>query len=684
MKNLPERRAKWIRLRVSIMLLLLLVGVGTVVRRAWELQVEAASPLAKMAEEQHQLSLRLAPKRGTIYDRNGAELAVSVEVDSVWANPRLLKKQGATPAAVTAQLRSVLPALDAKRIHQRLSSDRYFVWIRRHITPRQAAAIKQLKLPGVAMSKEARRFYPNRELASHLLGFANVDGKGIEGLELALEDRLRGRIESTAATRDRHGSVVFSEEFLDDRATQGEDIVLSLDKSIQHRAEQELAYAVQHYEARAGSVVVMDPHNGDVLAMANYPSYNPNDPGESPPANRRNRAVTDRFEPGSTVKMFTVASALESGAIRPNQRIDCGQGLLQIGEFIIHDTHKWGRLTPTEILVHSSNIGISRIGLSMGKARMFRSLRRYGFGEKTDVGLPGEAQGILRHYSKWYDMDAATVPFGQGMSATAIQLAVATSAIANGGKLLKPVLIKRVQSARGELLEENKTELRRVAVAGWAANRVARMLKEVASEEGTGVEAAIDGYEVAGKTGTAQKADYIAGGYARNKWIASFAGFVPANNPRLAIVVVIDEPTVEHTGGTVAAPVFRRVKLAALHHLGVPSDGRSKTLLAAHKGAKRKDTRQDTDMLPGIIPASYLKSNNASSTLQEQTTVPYLIGKSARAAIVMTYRSNLELTLSGSGVVSSQQPQAGALVVPGSRLQVELAEPDYVKTGQGG
>lgn len=682
MKSIQGRRVRWIRVRVGMLTALLLVGVGIVVHRAWELQVKGAERLAQMAKEQHERSLRLAPKRGTIFDRNGAELAVSVEVDSVSANPQVVKKARLHPVTVAQYLASVLPGLDVPKIARRLSSDRRFVWVQRHVTPRQASAVKALRLPGIEMSREARRYYPNRELAAHVLGFANVDGRGIDGLELALDERLRGRIETMPATRDRRGSIVFSEQFLDDRATQGEDVVLTIDKTIQHRAEQELVAAVEQSRAKAGSLVVMDPHTGEVLAMANYPSFNPNDPSTFPVASRRNRAVTDRFEPGSTIKMFTMASALSLGTVSPNQRIDCGNGSFQIGEFVIHDSERWGRLLPAEILAYSSNVGISRIGMAMGKARMFRSLRQFGFGESTEVGFPGEASGILRHYSKWYDMDAATVPWGQGMSVTALQLAVATSALANGGKLLKPVLIRRLQNSHGEVTAEYPVaQVRRQAVAAWAARRVVPMLTHVTAPDGTGKEAAIEGYSVAGKTGTAQKADYITGGYARDTWLASFAGFVPADKPRLTIVTIIDEPTADHAGGIVAAPVFRRVGLAALRHLGVPAQAPSTALAEAHKERRLEEAsspRETSEQeMPGIVPASYVNArvHVHGGEPDGQVEVPYLVGKSARSALVMAYMKQLEVRLTGSGVVVAQRPEPGAYVMPGSRLMLQLETP---------
>ncbi|MEM9195514.1 MAG: penicillin-binding transpeptidase domain-containing protein, partial [Myxococcota bacterium] len=573
-------------MRIGILSVFLALGAGVVVRRAFELQVERTDTLREMAEEQYLRDIRLAPKRGTIFDRHGAELAVSVDVDSAWANPRQLKAENRDPVE-TARLLATVLDIDEARIAARLSSDRYFVWIKRRLTPQQAAQVNALDINGVYMEREARRFYPNRELASHLLGYANVDGEGIEGLELFLDEELRGSVDTVPAIRDRRGAVVFSEQLLDHRAAQGDDITLTIDKTIQHIAEEELSMAVRTFEARAGSVVVMDPRNGELLAVANYPTFNPNHPGRFEAGMRRNRAVTDRFEPGSTVKPFTIAGALAANTIRPNQLVDCQDGKMEVGDFTIHDTHRWGELTPAQILMHSSNIGTAKIGASMGRQGLFRTFRRFGFGDVTGLPLPGETQGILRHYRRWYEMDAATIAFGQGVSVTNVQLATAMSAIANGGRLMRPVLVRRVADAHGETVEETLPRVRRQVVPRSVARLVADMMTTVTGPDGTGTEASIDGYLVAGKTGTAQKADYVGGGYAEDRWLVSFVGFVPAEDPRLVISVVVDEPVIATYGGAVAGPVFRRVGAA-----GVTQQIVTPRLTASSALAVRQATRQ--------------------------------------------------------------------------------------------
>lgn len=687
MRNIDPRRQRWIRVRIGLLALLLLCGAGLVVRRAFELQVERGATLRQMAEEQYLQNIRLAPKRGTIYDRHGAELAVSVEVDSIWANPREIRRADQDPVAVAARLGSVLD-IDEARIARRLASNRYFVWIERQVTPRQAARVRALGIPGVSMSREARRFYPNRQLAAHVLGFADIDGVGIEGLELAYEERLRGSVNAVPAIRDRRGAVVFSEQLLDDRATQGDDIYLTIDKTIQHIAERELELAVRTFEAHAGSVVVIDPRTGEILAIANYPSFNPNDPGGAPPASRRNRAITDRFEPGSTIKPFTIAGAFAARTIRTDQLIDCEHGAMQVAEYTIHDSHPFDLLTPAQVLAHSSNIGTAKIGATLGREGLFRVLRRFGFGSTTGLPLLGETQGSLRHYRRWYEMDAATIAFGQGVSVTTVQLATAMSALANDGRLMRPVLVSRVSDAEDETVEETLPVVRRQVVPASTAHLVSDMLTAVTGPGGTGEEAAIDGFLVAGKTGTAQKADYIGGGYFEDRWLASFVGFVPAEQPRLVIAVTIDEPIIAHYGGIVAGPVFRRIGEAALRHLGVPATSGGEALVAHAREqrerelAERREARARrlagaTDETPVATGDGPHPAVTERVPVEGETTVPDVLGRTARAALVSLREAGVGVTLLGSGVVASTEPSAGAVVARGSRVAVVLAPPTY-------
>jgi cell division protein FtsI (penicillin-binding protein 3) len=652
MKN---RRQRWFRARIALLGVCVMCVAMLVVVRAFHLQIATGDRLREMAEDQHLRHLRVSPRRGAIYDRHGAELAVSVDVDSVYANPRRLRAMEQDPQAVARQLANILD-VDRERLAQRLATDRYFIWIERRVTPNEATRIRELDIPGIELTTEARRYYPNRHLAAHLLGFADVDGRGIEGIELAYEDRLRGLDRHVEAIRDRRGHVVFADDMEDDRTIQGQSVVLTIDKAIQHIAERELALGVRTFEARGGSVVVMDPSSGEILALANYPPFNPNEPSKHATAHRRNRAVVDRFEPGSTVKPFTMAAALAAGAVKPNQSINCENGVTRMGGRRLHDAHPYEWLTPTQILAYSSNIGTAKIAQDLGKKDLYRAFRRFGFGEPTGLGLPGETAGILRHYRRWYEIDTATVSFGQGMSVTNVQLATAMSAIANGGRLMQPMLVRRMSDGHGATIEENRPRVRRQVVPRRVAKLVGQMLTAVTEPGGTAIEAAVDGYLVAGKTGTAQKADYVHGGYAKDKWLASFIGFAPAERPAVVISVVIDEPVIAHYGGTVAGPVFRRIAEVTLRHMGIAPEGRQAVL------AKKKE--QEITVVEAAPEEEAVEKG--------ESAVPDVRSLPLRQAVIALHAESLVAEVQGSGIVVTQEPAPGKALSHGSVVRLQL------------
>ena len=654
MKN---RRQRWFRARIALLGLCVMCVAVLVVVRAFHVQISTGDRLREMAEDQHLRHIRVSPRRGAIYDRHGAELAVSADVDSVYANPRRLKAMEQDPSTVARRIAKILD-VDPRRLAKRLGANRYFVWIERQVTPHEATRIRELDIPGIELMTEARRYYPNRHLAAHLVGFADIDGRGIEGIELAYEDRLRGSDRRVEAIRDRRGHVVFADDMEDDRTIQGQSVVLTIDKAIQHIAERELALGVRTFEARGGSVVVMDPSSGEILALANYPPFNPNEPSKHPIAHRRNRAVVDRFEPGSTVKPFTMAAALAAGAVKPNQSINCENGVMRMGGRLLHDAHPYEWLTPTQILAYSSNIGTAKIAQDLGKKELYRGFRRFGFGEPTGLGVPGEAAGTLRHYRRWYEIDTAAVSFGQGMSVTNVQLATAMSAIANGGRLMQPMLVRRMSDGHGATIEENKPRVRRQVVPRRVAKLVGQMLTAVTEPGGTAIEAAVDGYLVAGKTGTAQKADYVHGGYAKDKWLASFIGFAPADRPSVVISVVIDEPVIAHYGGTVAGPVFRRIAEVTLRHMGIAPQGRQAVL------AKKKEQQ--------IAPAEAEPAPEEEATEKGESAVPDVSSLPLRQAVIALHAESLVAEVEGSGLVVVQNPAPGKAVAHGSLVRLQL------------
>jgi cell division protein FtsI (penicillin-binding protein 3) len=652
-----NRRQRWFRARIALLGVCVMCVAMLVVVRAFHVQISTGDRLREMAEDQHLRHLRVSPRRGAIYDRHGAELAVSADVDSVYANPRRLKAMEQDPTTVARSIAKVLD-VDPQQLAKRLGADRYFVWIERRVTPNEATRIRELDIPGIELTTEARRYYPNRHLAAHLVGFADIDGRGIEGIELAYEDRLRGSDRRVEAIRDRRGHVVFADDMEDDRTIQGQSVVLTIDKAIQHIAERELALGVRTFEARGGSVVVMDPSTGEILALANYPPFNPNEPSKHPTAHRRNRAVVDRFEPGSTVKPFTMAAALTAGAVKPNQSINCENGVTRMGGRLLHDAHPYEWLTPTQILAYSSNIGTAKIAQDLGKKDLYRGFRRFGFGEPTGLGVPGETAGILRHYRRWYEIDTAAVSFGQGMSVTNVQLATAMSAIANGGRLMQPMLVRRMSDGHGATIEENKPRVRRQVVPRRVAKLVGQMLTAVTEPGGTAIEAAVNGYLVAGKTGTAQKADYVHGGYAKDKWLASFIGFAPADRPSVVISVVIDEPVIAHYGGTVAGPVFRRIAEVTLRHMGIAPEGRQAVL------AKKKEQQ--------IAVAEAEPAPEEEAVEKGESAVPNVRSLPLRQAVIALHAESLVAHVQGSGIVVAQDPAPGKAVSHGSVVRLQL------------
>jgi cell division protein FtsI (penicillin-binding protein 3) len=659
------------RWRVIALSVFLCWGAYKVMQRAYDIQVQNPSSY----ERRYRQEIEVDARRGNIYDRRGAELAVSVDLDSFFVDPVALQNNKLDPVVAARALAKAL-GLSADSLAEKMSKKSRFIWVKRRVTPAESQAVAKLDLigKGVGVRKEPRRFYPNLSTAAHVLGFTDDQGHGVEGLERAMEMRLRGATDKVSAIFDARGGVVFSEELLDGQSAQGQNLTLTLDREIQVIAERELEMGVRAVEGRAGHVVVMDPMTGEILALANYPTFNPNSPGGAEPATRRNRAVQDRFEPGSVVKTFTIAGALAAGAISPSQTIDCENGAMQVGDATIHDTHRYERLTPAEILQHSSNIGTAKIGAALGKEGLFKQLRRFGFGARTDVDLPAETEGVLRNYKRWYDIDAATVAFGQGMSTTNLQLATAMAAIANGGKLVKPMIVSRISDVTGKVVEQMAPTVRRQVVPSNIAHMVGNMLTAVTGPGGTGEAAAMEGYLVAGKTGTAQKAN-AHGGYADNAWTSTFVGFVPAQRPRLVVSVVIDEPVIEHYGGIVAGPIFRRIAQASLRHLGVAPEANSDKLAELVK-EMREQRAAASNAEPKPLMDARTRADKAPQQLAEgQVRVPDLKGYGARAALVTLQRAGLSVTLAGSGATVEQRPLAGAVVNLGANVHVVLRRP---------
>ncbi|MEO0996744.1 MAG: penicillin-binding transpeptidase domain-containing protein [Pseudomonadota bacterium] len=532
-----------------------LLAVALVVR-AVDLQVFEQKFLSDQADARHVRVSQLSAHRGSIVDRNGEPLAVSTPVDSVWAHPARL-----APAVDELPQVSRMLGVEADVLMRRISrsADREFVYLKRHLPPAKAARVTALGLPGIDVQREYRRYYPAGEVTGHLIGFTNIDDRGQEGMEFAYDHWLSGEAGLKRVLRDEKGRIIEDVESV--RAVRhGRELVASIDLRVQYLAYRELKRAIADHKAQSGSVVVLDIATGEVLAMVNQPGYNPNDRAQFTAARYRNRAVTDILEPGSSIKPIIVAAALQSRRFQPTSRIDTGPGFLTVGAKRIEDKRPLGRVSLTEIIARSSNVGITKLAMQLEPEQLWRTLATFGFGELSASGFPGESAGLLSHHSHWQPISQATLAYGYGISLTPLQLARAYAIIGAGG-VTRPVSLLKVETPpRGERVIDETT-----------ANAVLNMMEQVIRPGGTGTKAAVPGYRVAGKTGTAWK--FAAGGYSENKYLSIFAGVAPATAPRIAMVVVVDEPTrKDYYGGDVAAPVFARVMSESLRLLAVTPD----------------------------------------------------------------------------------------------------------------
>jgi len=543
--------------RLGLVLALLLLGAAGLLARGIDLQLLDDGFLEGQGDSRYTRIARLSAHRGSILDRHGETLAVSTPVDTVWANPREVM-QAPEQIPLLAEALNRDPQWLTRRITSNL--EREFVYLVRHMRPYDAEQVQSLGVPGVHLLREYRRYYPAGEVAGHLVGFTSVDDVGQEGLELAYDHWLGGEPGAKRVIQDRLGRTVEDVEGIRPPRP-GQELACSVDLRIQYLAYRELKAAVQQHGARAGSVVVLDVRTGEVLAMVNQPAYNPNDREQLSASRYRNRAVTDIFEPGSSIKPFVAVAALASGRYAPDSVIDTSPGFMRVGIKTIQDKHNLGRISLTTVIAKSSNVGMAKLALTLEPRYLWEALDAFGFGRVTGSGFPGESAGLLNHYSHWRPIGQATLSYGYGLSVTPLQLAEAYAVLATGG-VKRPVTLRRVDTAEsGERVLDARI-----------AREMLRVMESVVSEDGTGNRAALIGYRVAGKTGTAWKAS--AGGYSTDKYVAVFGGVVPASDPRLAAVVVIDEPGGRHYyGGEVAAPVFANVMAGALRLLAVPPDG---------------------------------------------------------------------------------------------------------------
>jgi cell division protein FtsI (penicillin-binding protein 3) len=629
------------RSRLRIAKITLVIFFAVVGGRAFQLQVLQGEKLKRLGERQHLKEWIVLPKRGAVVDRTGEPLALSLEAQSVYARPHRIRD-------LNAASRSLARILDLKLadVKQKLKSDKPFIWIKRQVTPREAEQIQNLSVEGVGMFYEPHRYYPQGQLAAQVIGFVGRDSEGLEGLELQYNHYIRGETGSSVTERDALGRRVLVEGVDGVQIPPGADIHLTLDKSIQHLAEKELEATITKYRAKAGVAIVVEPQTGEILALANYPSFNPNNFSKEAAANRRNRAVADSFEPGSTFKTILAAAALEEGIVGKEDLFYCEMGRYPYAGKIIHDTHPHGWLPFYRILQVSSNIGFTKVADKLKRERYFKYIEKFGFGQLTGIDAPGEVPGLLRRPQSWAAVDLATHAFGQGISTTPIQMVMAYAAIANGGFLMRPYLVRRVVAPSGQILSETQPHVVRRVISEATARLVSSILKGVTNEGGTGMMAGVEGFEVAGKTGTAQKADLATGGYAARKRVASFVGFVPADDPRLVLLVLVDEPEVNVYGGIVAAPAFRNIARGALHHLSV---------------APQKPELLATPLAQAEAPIRRVVRKEGIAEISGRSgAVPDFVGLSLREAVEKARDLKVKVKMHGNGYVIKQLPAPGS------------------------
>jgi cell division protein FtsI (penicillin-binding protein 3) len=660
--------SKWVRLRIT------LVGLGLIVLgliiwgRVFHLQILQGAQLRREADAEVQKYCPVLPVRGAILDRRGTELAISTRVSSVVAHPAQIKDAG----RLSRELAPVL-GFKTKDLKEILTRARPFVWVKRHLTPEREEAFQawkaaQDKKPrpsrghcrrdedAVYLIPEAKRYYPQQTLAGPVLGFCDIDGQGLEGLEHFYNSQLYGKPKSCLKMLDARGHIVATGEKAWDPEVMGNNLVLTLDRTLQYIAEKELARGVEHWKAAGGLALVLDPRSGEILAMAQLPGMDPNRYFDFSEEARRNRLLTDALEPGSTYKIFTVASALDAQSVKPTDKFHCENGVWHLGaREVIHDVHPYGALTVQQVVQKSSNIGAAKIGHKLGGERLYRYLQDFGFGRKSGILFPGESTGLLKNLRLCRSpLDRATLAFGQGVSVTVLQMTMALAAMGNDGVLMEPLLVKEIVSPQGETVQEFQPRPVRRVLSQATAQQMLAIMETVTQQGGTAKDMAPPGFTAAGKTGTAQK--LVGRAYSHSKFNAWFIGLVPADKPVLAISVVIDEPKGAIYGGVVAAPVFKEIAGQSLRVLGY---------------YPRNDPKKDPQpVLASLWPAPALASppppapEPARAAPGPLTVMPDLKGRNIRQVLDLLHQAGLRYRFEGSGLAVSQEPCPGAALTP--------------------
>ncbi|HEV2102143.1 MAG TPA: penicillin-binding protein [Candidatus Acidoferrum sp.] len=674
--------------------LLIVVGVAflwmtAVFARVAYLQLFCHSEYLLKAQRQQRRTIEIDPKRGTIYDRNNRPLAMSVPVQSAFAIPAEIKD-----TAMAARLLSGILRIPAESLREKLESGSTFVWVKRKMAQEEEEAVRSLNLKGIYFQEENKRYYPKLDMAAHVLGFVDVDEHGLGGIEYEYDKQIRGMGEKIVVMTDARRQIFDGTETHQDP---GESVVLTLDEKIQYIAERELAAVIQKVHAPAGSVIVQDPNTGAILALANWPKYNPNSATSVPTEARMDRAVSAIYEPGSTFKLITLAAAFDQNLIRPEEVFNCENGSIVVAGHRIHDHKKYGDLTVAEILANSSDVGAIKIALKLGPPRFNEYIHAFGFGSPSGVDLPGESRGLVQRLDHWGSFSIGSISMGQEVGVTPLQMINAVSAVANGGLLYKPRVVEEMRRGDRVLPLEGPSAPagpKRVIRPETAA--IMRRLMEGVILNGTGKSARLDGWTAGGKTGTAQKIDPATGRYSRTKVIASFTGFAPINNPAVTILVSIDSPEGwPHDGASVSAPVFKRIAEQVLPYLDVPRDVplNPRLVQTGYRQNRESDAMAMEDDTPMDLYASPEMTEQATKgpepapvqapppnvtvTMDEggDIQVPDFKGKTMREVADACMRLGLNPVLVGSSLALQQSPAAGSKVRRGAKIRVEFGTP---------
>lgn len=663
---------------VAIVLVLWMLVIGA---RLVQLQIHQHDNLASKARNQQLSSIETAPTRGQVLDRQGRELARSLDTESFYSDPSEV-----TNVAEVARKIASVAGVDrdelVRRFNDAKDANKKFIWLVRRLEMERASKLDALEIAGVYSRKEPKRYYPNDSLAAHVLGFVNADELGLGGVEQSYNEKIRGEAGKVYLEVDRDRRAFESYEV---QPHPGQTVVLTIDQLIQYRTEQALQSAVERSHAKSGTAIVMDPRTGEILALANSPTFNPNEPGKVSPEEKTNGAVQNIYEPGSTFKIVAFSAAIEKGLVKPDDKIDCQMGSITVAGRVIHDHKPFGVLTVADALAQSSDVAAIKLGLLAGNDSMYDYMKRLGFGSRTGIDLAAESPGILRPVNRWQPASIGSLAMGQEVGVTPLQMAAAYSAIANGGTWIKPHVVRELRMPDGTVVYQAKPETHRAL--NPETTEAMRGMFEGVTLHGTARKAQLEGYTAAGKTGTAQKIDPKTHAYSATKFIGSFVGFAPVNNPAVVIIVVLDEPQGSYHGGDVAAPVFREIAEQVLPELNVTPDTEVKSappMIAQMSKASPQQIKEDAaqivrreETLPKMVAAKSFNGKTSEVVLAMATNrgalMPDLRGQSVRDALRLCAQLGLKLEARGDGFATQQNPSAGTEVDFGQTVRVDFA-----------